>query len=117
MMENHKILVVDDEKNICELIRLYLKKEGFDVICAHSGTEALMHFRDNKFAAVILDIMMPGIDGIDVLKEIRKNNRLAIGIDILHMRKRINILKLKTYIKYHYQRNINIQQMQSIVIV
>lgn len=78
MMENHKVLVVDDEKNICELIRLYLKKEGFDVICAYSGTEALMHFKDNKFAAVILDIMMPGIDGIDVLKEIRKNNRTPV---------------------------------------
>ena len=77
-MENHKILVVDDEKNILELIRLYLKKEGFDVICASGGKEAFMHFKENKFAAVILDIMMPGIDGIDVLKEIRKNNNTPV---------------------------------------
>ena len=78
MTENNKILVVDDEKNICELIRLYLKKEGYDVICADDGMTALKHFRENKFAAVILDIMMPGIDGIDVLKEIRKNNRTPV---------------------------------------
>ena len=77
-MADNKILVVDDEKNICELIRLYLKKEGYDVICAADGSSALNHFRENKFAAVILDIMMPGIDGIDVLKEIRKHGRTPV---------------------------------------
>ncbi len=77
-MADNKILVVDDEKNISELIRLYLKKEGYDVICAPDGSAALAHFRENKFAAVILDIMMPGIDGIDVLKEIRKTSRIPV---------------------------------------
>ena len=77
-MADNKILVVDDEKNICELIRLYLKKEGYDVICAQDGASAIKHFREYKFAAVILDIMMPGIDGIDVLKEIRKTSRIPV---------------------------------------
>ncbi len=77
-MAYNKILVVDDEKNISELIRLYLKKEGYDVICAPDGVSALKHLGENKFAAVILDIMMPGIDGIDVLKEIRKTSRTPV---------------------------------------
>ena len=78
MSDSNKILVVDDEKNICELIRLYLKKEGYDVLCANDGYDALKKFGEYKVAAVILDIMMPGIDGIDVLKEIRKNSHVPV---------------------------------------
>lgn len=78
MSNCNRILVVDDEKNICELIRLYLKKEGYDVLIANNGADALKKFGEYKIAAVILDIMMPGIDGIDVLKEIRKNSQVPV---------------------------------------
>ena len=73
-----RILVVDDDKNICELVRMYLKKEGYDVICAYDGLAALKEFRENKFIAAILDIMLPGLDGIDVLKEIRKTSNMPV---------------------------------------
>ena len=78
MTEGNKILVVDDDKNICELVRLYLKKEGYDVICAYDGLGALKEFRENKFIAAILDIMLPSLDGIDVLKEMRKTSNMPV---------------------------------------
>ena len=78
MQENNTVLIVDDDKNICELVRLYLTKEGYDVICAFDGNTALKLISDQKPAAAILDIMLPGIDGIDVLKEIRKTSRLPV---------------------------------------
>lgn len=78
MSDGSRILVVDDDKNICELVRLYLKKDGYDVITANDGHAALKVFRENKLAAVILDIMLPGIDGIDVLKEMRKTSSIPV---------------------------------------
>ncbi len=78
MPNTSRILIVDDEKNICELLRLYLKKEGYEVIIANNGQAALKKFGEYKIAAVILDIMMPGMDGVDVLKEIRKDSDIPV---------------------------------------
>ncbi len=75
---NSKILIVDDEKNIVELIRLYLEKEGFKTVCAYSGDEALAQFRSQAPDLVILDLMLPGVDGWQVCKEIRKSSATPI---------------------------------------
>lgn len=77
-MRADKILVVDDDVNICQLIRLYLEKEGFEVYCSHDGGAALADFEKVKPSAVILDIMLPVMNGIDVLKEIRKTSSVPI---------------------------------------
>lgn len=77
-MENIKILVCDDDKNICELLRLYLVKEGFSVLIANDGNEALNTFKNNKVDLVMLDIMMPRLDGWQVCKEIRKTSDVPI---------------------------------------
>ncbi|OGV60980.1 MAG: hypothetical protein A2283_10030 [Lentisphaerae bacterium RIFOXYA12_FULL_48_11] len=69
-----KILVVDDEKGFTEVISDSLKTEHFEVDCASSGTEALDLLKGEKYHLVILDIMMPKVDGIQVLKTMRKNN-------------------------------------------
>lgn len=71
---NSKILIVDDEKNIVELIRLYLEKEGFSTLCAYNGNEAVDIFKSQSPDLVILDIMLPGMDGWQVCKEIRKTS-------------------------------------------
>ena len=73
-----KILVVDDERNIVELIRLYMEKEGFETICAYAGDEALSKFRDEKPDLIVLDLMLPGIDGWQVCREIRKTSQVPI---------------------------------------
>jgi len=68
-----KILVVDDEKGFTEVIGDSLKAEHFDVDRASGGAEALDLLKGNRYKLVILDIMMPGIDGLQVLKSMRKN--------------------------------------------
>ena len=73
-----KVLVVDDDVNICELIRLYLEKEGYEVLAVYSGTKALEVFSDFTPNIVILDIMLPGIDGLQVCREIRKKSNIPI---------------------------------------
>lgn len=77
-MRADKILVVDDDVNICELIRLYLEKEGFEVHCSYDGGAAIADFEKIKPSAVILDIMLPVMNGLDVLKEIRKTSTVPI---------------------------------------
>ena len=70
-MNNH-ILVVDDDPNIAHLIRLYLEKEGWSVIIAHRGDEALAALSKREFALVLLDIMLPHGDGMYVLSKLRE---------------------------------------------
>ena len=63
-MANEKILVVDDDKNICELLRLYLVKEGYNVTMVHDGGAALAEFDKLHPDLVLLDVMMPVMDGL-----------------------------------------------------
>ncbi len=77
-MANTKILVVDDDNNICELLRLYLEKEGWDVVVAHDGLVALDKFEKEKPDLIVLDIMMPELDGWQVCRRIRKDSTCPI---------------------------------------
>lgn len=77
-MEKKKILIVDDDENIAELISLYLIKECFDTEIASNGEEALDKFRSYQPHLILLDIMLPGIDGYDVCREIRKDSNVPI---------------------------------------
>ncbi|MGB9711222.1 MAG: response regulator [Thermodesulfovibrio sp.] len=69
-----KILVVDDEKNILMLYKAELEDEGYEVITANSGREAIELFESEKPDMVTLDIMMPDIDGIQVLRQLKQKN-------------------------------------------
>ncbi|MDO4618137.1 MAG: response regulator transcription factor [Clostridia bacterium] len=73
-----KILVVDDESNIIELLRLYLEKDGFLVVSAKNGKEAISLFREENPDLIVLDIMIPEPDGWQVLREIRKTSNVPI---------------------------------------
>ncbi len=77
-MDSKKILIVDDDKNICELLRLYLEKDGFSTIVANDGGEALHYAQINNPDLILLDIMMPVLDGWQVCREIRKNSNVPI---------------------------------------
>jgi DNA-binding response OmpR family regulator len=72
------VLIVEDEKNIAELLRLYLDKEGFQPVVAYDGGEGLRLFNEKEPDMVILDVMMPVMDGWTVLKEIRETSRVPI---------------------------------------
>lgn len=77
-MSNQRILVVDDDRNICEFIRLYLEKEGFSVSLAHDGQAALTAFKESSPSLVLLDIMLPKMDGFQVCREIRRISNIPI---------------------------------------
>jgi len=76
--DNRKIYVVDDDKNICEIVSLYLEKEGFDVEQIYDGQTALKKIQEKPPKLVILDIMLPGIDGIALCREVRKFSKVPI---------------------------------------
>ncbi len=71
-MEKRKILVVDDEIDFLKVITLRLEANNYEVVTAQNGEEALRKIKDEKPDAVLLDILMPDIDGLEVLRRIRK---------------------------------------------
>ncbi len=77
-MTQNKVLIVDDDSHITELIKLYIEKEGFEGIVAHNGRLALDAFKSYSPAIVILDVMMPEMDGWQVCREIRKFSNVPI---------------------------------------
>ncbi|BCI61373.1 response regulator transcription factor [Solibaculum mannosilyticum] len=77
-MSAEKILVVDDDSNICELLRLYLEKEGYTVFLASDGGKALEMFEKENPNLLLLDIMLPVLDGWQVCREIRKKSQVPI---------------------------------------
>ncbi|MCH8009056.1 MAG: response regulator transcription factor [Chloroflexi bacterium] len=72
------VLVVDDEKNIVQLARLYLNKEGYEVESAYDGLEALKMAKSVRPDLIILDLMMPEMDGLEVCRELRKTSNVPI---------------------------------------
>jgi phosphate regulon transcriptional regulator PhoB len=76
--QGRKVLVVDDEESVRELIELYLTKEGFDVILAKDGREALRLNGEHHPDLIVLDLMLPGLDGWEVCKQIRSASRVPI---------------------------------------
>ena len=73
-----KILLVDDDPNIRQLVNLYLQKEGFEVMMADRGDEALKMFKASPPNLILLDIMLPGMDGWQVCREVRKISNIPI---------------------------------------
>jgi DNA-binding response OmpR family regulator len=72
------VLVVDDERNIIELVRLYLEQAGFAVVEARDGTEALLQHERVDPDLIVLDLMLPGVDGIEVTREVRRRGQTPI---------------------------------------
>ena len=77
-MSGEKVLVVDDEDHIVELARLYLGRDGFQVESVGDGAEALARFSTLKPDLVVLDVMLPGLDGLSICREIRKSSQVPI---------------------------------------
>ncbi len=77
-MSNAKILIVDDDINICELLRLYLEKDGFEAEVVTDGLNAINVFNSTNPDLVLLDIMLPGMDGWQICREIRKTSQTPI---------------------------------------
>lgn len=77
-MNNPIVLVVDDEKSLRDFVRRNLEVRGFDVLTASNGLEALAHFNTNNVDLVILDVMMPRMDGLETIRRIRQSSLVPI---------------------------------------
>jgi len=77
-MSEARILIVDDDINICELLRLYLEKDGFSTIVVNDGAEAIIANSEQNPDLILLDIMLPKMDGWQVCREIRKTSSVPI---------------------------------------
>ena len=77
-MASGKIMIVDDDRNICELLRLYIEKEGFETAIANDGKAAVQMFDSVNPDLMLLDIMLPELDGWQVCREIRKKSQCPI---------------------------------------
>src|SRR3972149_6008345 len=76
-MSKEKILVVDDEQDLVKLVRFHLEKEGYKVLSAYNGEDALFLSRKDRPELIILDLMLPGIDGLEVCKKLKSDPELA----------------------------------------
>ncbi len=72
------ILVIDDETNISDLAKMYLTKENFEVITADDGHEGLRLFRNRKPTLIVLDLMLPGVDGLEICRQVRRESSIPI---------------------------------------
>jgi len=73
-----KILIIDDDQELCVLLSDFLKLEGFETLTQHNGAEAVEHCKENQYEAIILDIMLPGMQGLEVLRKLREFSRVPI---------------------------------------
>ena len=77
-MNKPKILIIDDDKNICALLNLYLRQDGYNIIFVHDGGTGLMVFQEESPDLVILDLMLPVLDGWQVLRAIRQKSNVPV---------------------------------------
>ena len=73
-----RILVADDDANIAGLVQMYLRKAGFDVSLAADGDETLAMLRDHEYDLLVLDIMMPGKDGLQIIRGLRRRSEMPV---------------------------------------
>lgn len=77
-MAKQRVLVVDDDENTCELIRLQLEMAGFEPVCAYNGRDAVTISREQRPSIIVLDIILPEMDGLEVCREVRRFANIPI---------------------------------------
>jgi DNA-binding response OmpR family regulator len=78
LMQSARILVIEDDAEINQLVTKYLNKEGFDTQSVHNGKEAITHISSQEYQLIILDLMLPKVDGLEVLRKIREKKTLPV---------------------------------------
>ncbi len=77
-MAKQRVLVVEDDPNVCELVTLYLEREGLNVECVHDGAEALTHIQTTPPDLIVLDLMLPSVDGLEICRRVRQEQDTPI---------------------------------------
>jgi len=116
-----KIMIVDDEPDTVDLVKLVLETEGFEVITAYSGSECLEKLKSEKPDAVLLDIMMPEMDGWEVFKEIRRKFK-DLPVAMLTVRNQdidkilgLHVLKADDYITKPFGRKELVERVKKLI--
>lgn len=91
MSKNIKILVVEDDNDINTMLARLLERSGYDVVQAYSGTEALLHIKNDEFDLVLLDLMLPGMSGEELLQNIRKTKQMPVIVISAKIDKQVKI--------------------------
>ena len=73
-----RLLIIDDDMELCGLLKEFLQREGFAVECAHDGINGLEHAKQGGYDLIILDVMLPGLDGFEILKRLRAESRVPV---------------------------------------
>ena len=73
-----KLLIIDDDAELCALLQEFLQREGFAVDCAHEGHSALAQAQEGGYDLIVLDVMLPGMDGFEILKRLRVSSRVPV---------------------------------------
>src|SRR5690349_21114495 len=73
-----RLLIVDDDVELCSLLEEFLRQEGYTVQCVHEGNSALELIQQGGFELIILDVMLPGLDGFEILKRLRSDSRVPV---------------------------------------
>ena len=73
-----KLLIIDDDVELCVLLQEFLQREGFTVVCAHEGHQGLAQATDGGYDLIVLDVMLPGMDGFEILKRLRVTSRVPV---------------------------------------
>lgn len=73
-----RLLIIDDDVELCGLLKEFLQREGFTVECAHDGQTGLSQAQQGGYDLIILDVMLPGIDGFEILKRLRSESRVPV---------------------------------------
>jgi DNA-binding response OmpR family regulator len=96
MGPNQRILIVDDEPVVCDVMARYLRRDGFEVSTAGDGAEALQSYRPGAFDLLLLDVMLPGVDGIEILRRVRMLDRVPVIMLTAKVEEGDRILGLET---------------------
>jgi two-component system response regulator CpxR len=75
-----RVLIVDDDTELCELVTEYLRPEGFDIEAVHTGDQGLLRALSGEHVLVVLDVMLPGMNGLDVLRRLRSQSQIPVII-------------------------------------
>ncbi len=111
-MSKVKILVVDDEKSICDILEEYLSTKGFDVLTANDGYTAVEIVKKNNIGAVVCDIKMPGMDGIETAQEIKKiDQRIPVLIVTAYPNMDTAINALKSGVNDYLVKPVNLEEI------
>lgn len=116
MVSKQKILIVDDDNNIAELISLYLTKECYDTQIVNDGEEALRAFETFRPNLILLDLMLPGMDGITLLKKARKSG-CSVPVLILTAKSEIDdrVLGLESGADYYLTKPFDMQELLAVM--